>query len=115
MALDPLSAQILDTLSPHVEGRDHQFHFETNGALVYEKNDNDWEPPRPIDGYETDPENQWRLKPLWGRCEARMQTAVRFTSCGCIGLITRCTEPQAHFMGRVTYEICQQCPFQEKD
>lgn len=108
-----LTSQIIDTLSPHIEGRDRKFHFEPDGTLVYEQQDDDWEPPRPIDGYKSDPNNPWRLRPLWGRCGARMQTAIRFTSCGCIGLVTRCTEPKASFMSRVTYETCQHCPFQE--
>lgn len=111
---EPLTTQIEDTLPPFVEGRDRQFHFELDGTLIYAREaENDWEPPRPIDGYEADPKDPWRLRPLWGRCEARMHTAVRFPSCGCIGLVSRCTEPRAHFMRRVSFDICQQCPFQE--
>ena len=108
MALD-LPTQITDTLPPFVEGRDHQFHFEPDGTLVYEQEEGDWEPPRAIDGYEMDPNNPWRLRPLWGRCEARLHTAIRFSTCGYIGLISRCTEPGSRFMRRVTYEICKQC------
>jgi len=109
-----LTNQILDTLPPHIEGRDRHFHFETDGTILYEREDGDWEPPRPIDGYKSDPSNPWRLKPLWGHCDARMHTAVRFTACGCIGLVSRCTEPRAYFMSRVTYETCKECPFQQK-
>jgi len=105
-----LPTQIMDTLPPYVKGRDRQFHFEPDGTIVYDHEEGDWEPPRPIDGYESDPEDPWRLRPLWSPCEARMHTAVRFTACGCIGLISRCTEPGKLFMQRVAFDICQQCP-----
>ena len=111
MALD-LSTQIMDTLPVFIEGRDRQFHFESDGTLVYEQEEGDWEPPQPIDGFEMDPDNPWRLRPLWGRCGARLHTAIRFPTCGCIGLISRCTAPDARFMQRITYEICQQCLYQ---
>jgi len=113
--------QIEETLPPFVEGRDRPFHFEPDGTLVYDRADGpeaaeiDWEPPRPIDGFEADPEDPWRLRPLWGHCGARMHTAVRFTACGCLGLITRCTEPGVHFLSRVSYEMCQQCPLAAKE
>lgn len=105
-----LTTQIEDTLPPYVEGRDRRFHFEPNGTLVYEREEGDWEPPRAIDGFKADPEDPWRLRPLWRPCEARLHTAVRFPACGCIGLISRCSEPRGRFMQRVTFEVCKQCP-----
>jgi len=112
--MSDLPTQIRDTLPPFVEGRDRSFHFEPDGAIVYTREEGDWEPPREIDGFESDPDDPWRLRPLWGRCEARLHTAIRFPVCGCIGLISRCNEPKAHFMQRVIFEACAQCPFQEK-
>lgn len=106
--------QLKDTMPPFVKGRDRLFHFEPDGTLIYDhqnEQDSDWEPPRPLDGFQIDQDNPWRLRPLWGRCEARMHTAIRFSACGCLGLVTRCTEPRAHFSERVTYAICQACPF----
>jgi hypothetical protein len=105
-----LTTQIEDTLPPYVEGRDRRFHFESDGTLVYEREEGDWEPPRAIDGFEIDPDDPWRLRSLWSPCEARLHTAVRFPACGCIGLISRCSEPRGRFMQRVTFEVCKQCP-----
>lgn len=105
----------MDTLPPFVEGRDRQSHFEPDGTLVYSRDEGDWEPPRPIDGFEADRDDSWRLRPLWSPCKARLHTAVRFTACGCIGLVSRCSEPRARFMQRVTFGVCQECPFPETD
>lgn len=112
MTLD-LPTQMMDTLPPFVEGRDRQSHFEPDGTLIYDREKGDWEPPRAIDGFETDPNDPWQLKPLWSPCAARLHTAIRFTACGCIGLISRCNEPRARFTQRVTFEECEQCPFSE--
>lgn len=104
-------------MPPFVEGRDRSLHFEPDGTLVYdhqEATETAWEPPRPIDGFAADPKDPWRLRPLWGRCGARMHTAIRFTVCGCLGLVTRCTEPRARFLERVSYEVCQKCPFENR-
>ena len=108
-----LIAQILDTLPPFVAGRDRQFHFEDD-TLVYEHEEGEWEPPRPIDGFKIDPNDSWRLQSLWSHCEARLHTAIRFPACGCIGLISRCNEPTARFMQRVTFELCQQCSLKKQ-
>ena len=109
-----LTTQIMDTLPPFVPGRDRQFDFESDGTLIYKHEEGEWEPPRPIDGFEIDPNNPWRLRPLWSPCEARLHTAIRFPVCGCIGLISRCNEPTARFMRRVTFEQCQQCPLKKQ-
>jgi len=110
-----LPTQMADTLPPFKKGRDRKSHFEPDGTLVYAREKGDWEPPRAIDGFKADPDNPWRLKPLWGFCVARLHTAVRFPACGCIGLVSRCSEPRGRFMQRVTFEVCQQCSFQETD
>jgi len=110
-----LPTQMMDTLPPFVVGRDRKSHFEPDGTLVYKQEKGDWEPPRAIDGFKADPSDPWRLRPLWSPCEARLYTAVRFPACGCIGLIARCSEPRARFMQRVTFEVCEQCPFLETD
>lgn len=107
-------------MPPYVEGRDRPCHFEEDGTLVYERQDatgaseTGWEPPRPIDGFEIDQNDPWRMRPLWGRCGARMHTTVRFTSCGCLGLVSRCTEPRARFLARVSYKLCQECPYENQ-
>ena len=110
MDSNPLVEQVLDTLPPFVEGRDRRFHFESDGTLVYEREEGDWEPPRHIEGFETDPTNPWRLQSHWDACPARLYTAVRFPECGCIGIIARCNEPDANFTKQVKLEACKQCP-----
>jgi hypothetical protein len=56
------------TLPPFVPGRDRPVHFEPDGTIVYDKTDDDWEPPRSIDGYLRDPDNKWHFTPLWPPC-----------------------------------------------
>jgi hypothetical protein len=96
------------SLPPAKEGRDRKLRFESDGTIVYEKDG--WEPPREIEGYQRDPENAWRFLPLWNICALRHQIAVRYANCGCIGIITRCNNPQCSvFMQRVSHNQCNQC------
>ena len=39
--------------------------FEPDGAITYPKREEDWEPPKNINGYVRDPNNAWRFLPLW--------------------------------------------------
>ncbi len=104
------------TLPPFVEGRDRKVHFEADGAIVYEKQEGAWEPPRAIDGYVRDPNNLWRLLPLWPVCALRLCTGVRLVNCGCIGVIMRCNSPRSTVFGQqVKYSQCAQCKVPEKN
>jgi hypothetical protein len=107
-------ADIANVLPPFKEGRDRKVRFEDDGTIVYEKQEGEWEPPKDIDGYERDPENPWRFKPLWPLCCLRHQIGVRFANCGCIGVIMRCSNPQAtKYLDRVSHHDCEQCPFRQ--
>lgn len=106
-----LTMQILNTLPPFKEGRDRQFKFEPDGTIIYDREEGDWDPPRQIEGFKTDENDQWRMQPQWDNCPSRLYTAVRFPNCGCIGIVARCNEPKADFfIKRVSIEICEQCP-----
>lgn len=100
---------VLDTLPPHVEGRDRKFIIEEDGCIVYEKGD-DWEPPRDINGYARDKKNKWRFIPLWPVCRLRAQIGVRYQNCGCIGIVMKCNCP-AHpkFMNTIKVTDCLEC------
>ncbi len=99
------------TLPPYDEGRDRKARFEEDGSIVYEKGEGEWEPPRNVNGYVRDPQNPWRLLPLWLPCRLRMATAFRTAACGCIGLHMRCNQPQAPMFGQqVPYTTCKTCP-----
>lgn len=102
---------IPDLLPPHKPGRDRQFHVEEDGTIVYKREEGEWEPPLDINGYQRDPQNEWRFTPLWKPCALRHLAAVRYASCGCIGVIMRCNHPEAcHFGIRVTHTDCDECP-----
>ena len=53
---------------PAPDGKDRIFTrpiFEPDGAITYPKREEDWEPPKDINGYVRDPNNAWRFLPLW--------------------------------------------------
>jgi len=107
---------IQDTLPPRKPGRDRTFRIEEDGVIVYEKEEGDWEPPRDINGYERDPDDPWRFIPLWPPCAMRHQIGVRYASCGCIGIVMRCSHPEhPKHMDRVGHEDCQACPFRKSE
>ena len=89
--------------------------FEPDGAIVYPKAADDWEPPQNINGYVRDPDNPWRFTPLWVPCKLRVQTAFLKALCGCIDLIMRCNNPQSPMFGqRLPHTTCQTCPVRSK-
>lgn len=90
--------------------------IESDGTIVYEKGEDDWEPPRDIYGYERDPDNLWRFIPLWPVCEKRQRTTKRNKSCGGILVIMMCTHSDSKRVDKeVTYKQCQRCPVREGD
>ncbi len=85
--------------------------FGSDGSIEYPKGEDDWEPPRDINGYLRDPDNKWRFVPLWPSCSLRVQMAVLKANCGCIDVIMRCNNPQcAVFAQRIPYTTCINCP-----
>jgi hypothetical protein len=89
--------------------------FESDGSIVYPKEDGDWEPPQNINGYARDPENKWRFLPLWLPCQLRIQSAFLKANCGCIDIIMRCNNPQATTFGqRLSAAACENCPVRSK-
>ena len=84
--------------------------FEPDGAIRYPVRDNDWEPPRDINGYVRDPDNPWRFLPLWLPCGLRLPQGFIRATCGCIGLNMRCNQPQAPTFGQqVPSTTCKTC------
>ena len=111
--------RIAMTLPPYKAGRDRQARFEADGTIVYDREDGEdgaWtEPPRDIDGYERDPDNEWCFRPLWPECYLRQGQGVRYQGCGCLGVIMRCANPSApKFAERVTHTDCLGCPHRKE-
>jgi len=102
-------ADIEHTLPVYVEKRDRKVRFETDGSITYEQEEG-WESPRDINGYERDPNNPWHFIPLWPECSLRHGVGVRYANCGCIGIIMRCNNPDAiQFGDRIGHEQCRAC------
>lgn len=90
--------------------------IESDGTIVYEKGDDDWEPPRDIHGYQRDPKNSWRFVPLWPVCARRQRTTRRNKSCGGIFVTMTCTHSDSKRIDKeVTYKQCQRCSVREGD
>jgi len=88
--------------------------IESDGTIVYEKGDDDWEPPRDIHGYLRDPKNPWHFTSLWPACEKRQRTTRRNRSCGGIFVTMTCTHSDSKRVGKeVTYKRCQRCPVRD--
>lgn len=83
--------------------------FQPDGSVIYPKKGN--EPPPDLDGFERDPGNAWRFKPLWKSCAHRMQNQY-LKSCGALGIISFCTHPDGPTDNQreVDYDVCSQCP-----
>jgi hypothetical protein len=108
-------ARLGDTLPPFREERDRRIHFEADGTIVYEREDERWEPPPEINGYERDANDDHTFHPLWPPCTLRHQMAVRFPACGCINVIMRCNNPRSqHFAARVSYVYCLNCEHRQE-
>jgi hypothetical protein len=108
-------AAIESTLPPHRKGRDREVHFESDGTIVYTKEEGNWEPPREINGYRRDADDPWRFIPLWKSCVMRQQSGVRHVSCGCIDIVMRCGNPEClKFGGEVKHTDCDGCPMRRE-
>jgi len=79
--------------------------FHDDGSIEYQRGPDDWEPPRPIDGYVLDGENSWLFRPVWTPCALRMHSTVLHESCQCIDVIAFCMRSQK----MVTSEKCDSC------
>jgi hypothetical protein len=85
--------------------------FNMNGSIEYPRRAGDWEPPQDIEGWVRDNENKWLFRPLFPPCTYRHCTAFFKANCGCISIVSRCTNPLAITFGeRITPEICNACP-----
>lgn len=99
------------SLPPARPGKDRRFTIESDGSVVYEQEEGEWEPPRDIKGYQRDPDNPWRFTPLWLKCLRRLPRGYRSESCGCIQVAMRCLHWNSELFDKdVTYQQCQQCP-----
>jgi hypothetical protein len=88
-------------------------HFQSDGAIVYDRVECDCELPRDINGYQRDPLDPFRFAPLWPACSLRGGIALRLVLCGCIEIIMRCQNPKSpHFVDRVKWEQCRDCAVQ---
>lgn len=95
-------------LPRHERGR--RFTMHADGVIVYAQGENEWEPPKDIQGYQRDPENPWRFIPLWPRCMQRQPESKRSKGCGCIEIVMKCDNSKAVLFGQlVTHEQCQLC------
>jgi hypothetical protein len=64
---------------------------DQDGCIEYKKGQDGWEPPRPIDGYERDPENKWFFRPTWESCQWRHYGVAVLAKCQCLDVIARCS------------------------
>jgi len=107
--------RIETTLPKYRPGKHRKFQIESDGSIVYEQEEGEWEPPRDINGYQRDPENPWRFTPLWPKCMKRKPIGKRTKSCGCIQVEMKCVHFKSELIGEsVTHKQCQQCPVREK-
>ncbi len=89
--------------------------FHDDGSIEYPREEGSWEPPRDINGYVRDPDNDFLFHPLWLSCGLRHQTAILRPGCGCIDVIMRCNSPQSpEFGARLAHETCAKCPVRVK-
>jgi hypothetical protein len=104
--------QLEATLPPYKAGRDRRVQFADDGTILYLEREGDWfEPPREINGYQRDPNDEFRFLPLWPQCVLRVGLAVRYARCGCIEIIMRCNNLKSpHLADRVKWEQCRDCP-----
>jgi len=96
--------------------RGKKISIEVDGAVVYEKGPDDWEPPRDIVGYQRDPNNPWRFVPLWLPCKHQKMKILHGGGCGCIRIRMKCLNSSVKVKGKhLTHEQCQQCPAREEE
>ncbi len=89
--------------------------FHDDGSIEYPREEGSWEPPRDINGYARDPNNNFLFHPLWLPCALRHQSAIMRPGCGCIEVIMRCNSPQATKFGqRLAHTDCEACPVRRK-
>jgi hypothetical protein len=101
---------LANNLPPFVEGRDRPVRIEEDGVIVYTRQEGDWEPPRPINGYQQDHDNPWRFTPLWPECRYRNAVAVRLVNCGCLNVLAHCNNPESPgFSAAVLPAACLTC------
>jgi hypothetical protein len=85
-----------------------------DNSIIYDKQDDeDWEPPREINGYIRDPENAWRFIPIiWPACTLRTTKTLLKKNCGCWDFDVRCTCAECSLNTQpVTHLDCEKCAF----
>ena len=98
------------SLPRHRPGKDRKFIIESDGVIVYEQEEGNWEPPKDIQGYQRDSENPWRFVPLWLKCLKRIPKGKRSKGCGCIQIEMFCDNDEVDLhKQKVTYQQCQFC------
>lgn len=82
-----------------------------DGVIEYKKDLDDWESPRPIDGYLRDSENPFIFRPQWVPCKSRLYSILVKDQCQCIDVIAECihTPSKDNKHRYVRYEDCEKC------
>ncbi len=80
------------------------------GSLEYQKKSDNFEPPKHIDGYQRDKENDHLFLPVWKSCVVRHFNLSSKSVCNCVDVIARCGK---------TFQIvkcadCDQCEYRVK-
>jgi len=83
--------------------------FLADGSIRYKPGD--WEPPKPIEGYEQDRHNPLLFRPLWLPCQMRLYGTSISDGCNCLQIHAMCSHPQVKLDGniRVSFERCKRC------
>ncbi len=85
--------------------------FHEDGSIEYPRQEGDWEIPMVPQGYARDPENKFKLLPLWNFCQLRSLTAAVKENCGCLDVVAKCVNPAAPSFGqRLAHATCESCP-----
>ena len=85
--------------------------IEDDNSIVFEHNEEDWEPPKDIAGYERDAENSWHFKSLWPSCVKRkIKIYYKTHGCQCAYVKMICRHPDVEFNGKqLIRPQCEQC------
>ncbi len=84
--------------------------IDSDGVIVYEKDLNDWESPRSIDGFERDSENLFLFRPVWVPCKSRVYSILVQDKCQCIDVLAECLHNNPEDgTPYVRYEDCEKC------
>lgn len=79
-----------------------------DGSIAYVPRGREFPPL--IEGYERDPKDPWKLRPIWTECQYRTK-ALQLKPCGAFGAKFYCENPGLPtFQKALTLADCQGCP-----